>query len=177
MMRYRSLSRAKAVDEESLGCNGEAMSWDVPNRSWQFAIGDDSPADLPAAWAAAARAVTRDLDCRRHGRPITFTNVMWRFVVSGESVALGFEASGETDVGAYHRCMNYRLETSAPQALVWLAGDVQYELAGYEFVQWPIAGHRILDPRIVDDQAVWVEPSTNAITAPIGELRAAPDEI
>ena len=98
---------------------------------------------------------------------------MWRFAVSDEWVALGFEAPRDAEVGAYQRCLSYRLETSAAQALVWLAGDVQYELAGYEFVQWPIAGQRILDPRIVNDQAVWVEPSTNTVTAPIGELCAA----
>jgi hypothetical protein len=102
---------------------------------------------------------------------------MWRFAVSDEWVALGFEAPRDAEVGAYQRCLSYRLETSAAQALVWLAGDVQYELAGYEFVQWPIAGQRILDPRIVDDQAVWVEPSTNTVTAPIGELCAAPEDI
>jgi hypothetical protein len=167
----------KAVDVESVGCDGEAMSWDAPERCWRFAIGDEPPADLPAAWATATSAVTRDLDCRRHGRPITLANVMWRFVVSGESIAVGFETPGDADVGAYQRCLSYRLETSAVQALVWLANDVQYELAGYEFVQWPIVGQRVLDPRIVDDQAVWVEPSTNAITAPIGELWAIPDHI
>jgi hypothetical protein len=149
------------------------MAWDAPDRCWRFAIGDDPPADLPTAWATAARAVTRDLDCRRHGRPITFANVGWRFVVSGEWVAVGFEAPGDADVSAYRRCLSYRLETSTAQALVWLAEDVQYELAGYEFVQWPIAGQRMLDPRILDNLAVWVEPSSNTVTAPIGELCAA----
>jgi hypothetical protein len=153
------------------------MSWDVPDRSWRFAIDGDPPADLPTTWAIATRAVTRDLDCRRHGRPITFANVLWCFVVSDEWLALGFETGGEADVGAYRRCLSYRLETSATQALVWLAHDVQYELAGYEFVQWPVAGQHILDPRIVDDRAVWVEPATNTVTAPIGELCAAPDPL
>lgn len=91
-------------------------------------------------------------------------------MVAGEWVALGFETSGVADVNEYQRCMGYLLETSPAQAMVWLAQDVQDELTGNEFVQWPIAGQRILDPRIVDDHAVWVEPSTNAIAAPIGEL-------
>jgi hypothetical protein len=151
------------------------MAWDAPDRCWRFAIDDDPPADLPAAWATATRAVTRDLDCRRHGRPITFANVKWSFVVSDEWVALGFEAPRHADVGSYQRCLSYLLETSPAQALVWLAHDVQYELTGYEFVQWPVAGQRILDPRIVDDHAVWVEPTTNTVTAPIGELCAALD--
>jgi hypothetical protein len=114
------------------------------------------------------------LDCRRHGRPITFVNVEWRFVVSDQWVAVGFEAPDYADIGAYQRCMSYRLEASAAQAVVWLADDVQYELAGYEFVQWPIAGQRILHPRLVDDYAVWVEPSTNTVTVPIGELCTVP---
>jgi hypothetical protein len=153
------------------------MSWDVPDRSWQFAIDGAPPADLPAAWATATRAVTRDLACRRYGRPITFANVLWRFVVSDDWVALGFETRGDADVGAYQRCLSYRLETSPTQALAWLADDVQYELTGYEFVQWPIAGQRILSPRIVDNRAVWVEPATNTVTAPIGGLCAAPDHL
>ena len=87
---------------------------------------------------------------------------------------VGFEANDDADVGGYQRCQSYRLETSAAQALVWLADDVQEQLNGQEFVQWPIAGQHVLAPRIIDGQAVWVEPSTNAVTAPIGELFAAP---
>jgi hypothetical protein len=114
--------------------------------------------------------VTRDLDCRRHGRPITFANVGWCFVVSDEWLAVGFEAPSDAGLGAYQRCLSYRLETSAAHATVWLADDVQYELAGYEFVQWPIAGRRILDACIVDDHAVWVDPTTDTVTASIGQL-------
>jgi hypothetical protein len=147
------------------------MLWESPDRCWRFAIDTDPPADLPDAWATATRAVTRDLHCRRHGRPITLTNMMWRFAVSEEWVALGFEGA---DVGTYQRCLGYRLETSPEQALVWLADDVQYELTGYEFVQWPIAGQRILEPRIIDNHAVWVDPRTNTVTAPIGELCTTP---
>ena len=38
-------------------------------------MGQNPPADLPDAWAVASRAVARDLDCRRYGRPISFANV------------------------------------------------------------------------------------------------------
>jgi len=102
---------------------------------------------------------------------------MWRFVVSDEWVALGFQVPGDADVGAYQRCLSYRLETSPSQASVWLAHDVQYQLAGYEFVQWPIAGQRVLDPRIIEDRAVWVEPGTDIVAASIGELCAARDDL
>lgn len=146
------------------------MAWDVPDRTWRFALGGDPPPDLPEAWAVAVHAVTRDLDCRRHGRPITFRSVEWCFLVSDEWIALGFDGVGDADVSGYRRCLSYRLETSPAQASVWLAGDVQYTLAGSEWVQWPIAGQRMLDPRIVDDHAVWVEPRTDTVAARIGEL-------
>lgn len=153
------------------------MSWDAPDRYWRFAFGEDPPADLRPAWAIATRAVTRDLGCRRHGRPISFTKVGWCFVVSDGWVAVGFEAFGDADVGGYQRCLSYRLETFPAQAMVWLAGDVQEQLTGHEFVQWPIAGQHVLAPRIIDDQAVWVELSTNTFTSPIGELYAAPEHV
>ena len=139
--------------------------------SWS---GDDPPGDLPAAWASATRAVTRDLGCRQHGRSIGFDNVMWKIAADDGSVCVGFALADDADVGAYQRCNSYRLDTTAAQATVWMADDVQYELTGYEFVQWPIAGRRILVPQIIDDQATWVDPKTDAVIAPIGELCQAP---
>ena len=88
---------------------------------------------------------------------------------------MGYALAGDAEVGAYQRCNSYLLDTTAAQATVWEADDVQYELAGYEFEQWPNAGRRILAPRIIDDQATWVDPQTAAIIAPIGELCRAPD--
>jgi len=41
-------------------------------------------------------------------------------------------------------------------------------------VQWPIAGRSIVVPQIIDDQAMWVEPKTDAGIAAIGELCQAP---
>lgn len=82
--------------------------------------------------------MTHDLDCRQHGRLVSSTKVGWCFLVSdGEWIAVGFEANDDADVGGYQRCQSYRLETSAAQALVWLADDVQEQLNGQEFVQWP----------------------------------------
>jgi hypothetical protein len=74
------------------------MSWEIPDRSWQFRVGDDPPKDLPTAWASASRAVTRDLSCRRHGRPVTFDNVMWRIVTAYGAVAVGFTVTGDAAV-------------------------------------------------------------------------------
>ncbi len=150
------------------------MSWDVPERRWEFPIGEDPPSDLPAAWASASRAVTRDLGCRLHGRRISFHNVFWTILTDNGSVCVGFELAGDADVSPYRRCLEYRLDTTTAQATVWMADDVQYELGGYEFVQWPIAGQHTLIARIIDDQAVWVDPKTGAVISPIGQLCRAP---
>lgn len=147
------------------------MVWDKPpDRSWRFPVDGDPPDDLPVAWATAARAVSRDLQCRRHGRTVTFNNVTWSFAVSEGWIALGFETPVGADIGCYQSCSGSELDTSPAQATVWLAQNIQDELTGGEFVQWPTAGQRILDPRIVDDHAVWVEPRANSVVAPIGEL-------
>jgi hypothetical protein len=55
-----------------------------------------------------------------------------------ELAALG--GAGDADIRAHRRCRGYRLHTTAAQASVWMADEVQDELAGYEFMQWPIAG-------------------------------------
>jgi hypothetical protein len=150
------------------------MSWDAPERRWEFPIGENPPSDLPAAWASASRAVTRDLGCRLHGRRISFHNVLWTILTDNGSVCVGFELAGDADVSAYRRCLEYRLDTTTAQATVWMADDVQYELGGYELVQWPIAGQHTLIARIIDDQAVWMEPKTGAVISPIGQLCQAP---
>jgi hypothetical protein len=163
-----------AIDVDGLGVQGSTMSWDAPERRWEFPIGENPPSDLPAAWASASRAVTRDLGCRLHGRRISFHNVLWTILTDNGSVCVGFELAGDADVSAYRRCLEYRLDTTTAQATVWMADDVQYELGGYELVQWPIAGQHTLIARIIDDQAVWMEPKTGAVISPIGQLCQAP---
>lgn len=158
------------VDVGGQVCNGRCMSRDTPELCWQFLVGDDPPSDLPAAWASATHAVTHDLGCRRHGQRIGFDNVMWKIAAHEGFVWVGFALAGDADVGAYQRCNSYRLETTAAQATVWLADDVQYELTGYEFVQWPSEGRRILAPRLIDGQATWVEPETDTVIGLIGAL-------
>jgi len=76
---------------------------------------------------------------------------------------------GDADVGAYARSGDFSLDATEGQATVWLAGDVQYELTGYEFVEWPCAGRHLLFPRIVDNRASWVDPTTEAVLAPMIE--------
>jgi hypothetical protein len=151
------------------------MSWETPDQSWQFMIGDDPPGDLPAEWAAASQAVTRDLNCRRYGRPVTLRNVMWRFLAADGFVCVGFALAGDADVGAYERCKSYRLHTTTAQATVWMADDIQEELAGYEYVQWPIAGNHILSAEIVGNRASWINPTNDTTVSLIGKLCEMPD--
>lgn len=146
------------------------MSWDAPDLCWQFSVGNEPPDDLPVAWASATRAVAGDLGCRRNGRRIGFDNVMWKIASDNGWVCVGFALGGDADANAYQRCNSFRLDTTVAQATVWLADDVQSELAGYEFVQWPIAGTRVLVPLIIDNHATWVDPKTDAVIAPIGAL-------
>ncbi|MGS2811062.1 hypothetical protein [Nocardia sp. MW-W600-9] len=46
----------------------------------------------------------------------------------------------------------------------------QTELGGYEFVQWPSRGGRVLRAREIDQAPVWLDPRTARMFAPIGEL-------
>jgi hypothetical protein len=57
----------------------------------------------------------------------------------------------------------------AGQATVWLAGAMQDELAGSEFVQWPIDGHRLLIPEFRNGLAFWVDSTARIVTG-IGDL-------
>lgn len=149
------------------------MSWEHPDRRWEFPVGEDPSSDLPDAWATATAAVTCDLACLRHGRRISLTNLNWCLLTSGEWIAVGFGVTGATDVGAFQRCQSYRLHTTPAQATVWLADTVQEHLAGYEFVQWPIAEPRLLTATFTDDRALWVDTGSDTVAAPIGSLCTA----
>jgi hypothetical protein len=85
-----------------------------------------------------------------------------------ELAALG--GAGDADIRAHRRCRGYRLHTTAAQASVWMADEVQDELTGYEFMQWPIAGRHLLRPQLVDDQVSWLGPTTDTVIASIGDL-------
>jgi len=65
----------------------------------------------------------------------------------------------DADLGGFSIGRNYALETTPPQTMVWVASAVQDELAGFEFVQWPSDGWRLLTPEVRGGEAVWVDPS------------------
>jgi hypothetical protein len=130
------------------------------------------PDDVPSQWAIAIAAVCRDLQCRRHGRMISFIDIAWELTVDTDGrMLIGLtRLSDDADLSGFTRGRGYAVDATSGQATVWIAEAIQDELAGYEFVQWPIAGHRLLDPTLSDGQALWVDPSTNTVVAPIGSL-------
>ncbi|ORB34700.1 hypothetical protein BST41_30370 [Mycolicibacterium porcinum] len=126
---------------------------------------------MPAEWAAAVAAVTRDLGCRRNGRAVSLESVEWTLAVfSDGSVAIGFATTADdADLSAFSVGRGFALEATCAQAMVWVASVVQDELAGYEFVQWPSDGSRLYAPDLIDGTAVWVDHAGRVI-APIGAL-------
>lgn len=141
------------------------------DRSWRVPLAGRAPTDVPDEWARALAAVAVDLRCRRQGRAITFDGVQWELTVSAEWVSIGMATlTNDSDLGGFSIGRNYALETTPEQATVWVAEVVQEELAGYEFVQWPSDGWRLLAPELRDTEAVWVDPSTGGVV--LGHRRA-----
>lgn len=89
---------------------------------------------------------------------------------SDGSVAIGLATlTDDADLGAFSAGRGFALETTSAQAMVWVASALQDELAGYEFVQWPSEGSRLLVPDLRDSTAVWVD-HTGRKVARIGAL-------
>jgi hypothetical protein len=143
---------------------------------WHVPVGGPAPAEVPAQWASALAAVSQDLQCRRHGRTISFDAVAWELTAHADgTVYIGMARLGDgCDLYGFARGMNYTLDTTAAQAAVWIAEVIQDELAGYEFVQWPVDGQRIFVPALRDDAAVWVRPATKDVVCRIGGLCSHP---
>lgn len=139
---------------------------------WRFSMpAEDVPDDVPEQWTAAFSAVARDLRYRRYGRSISFAHVGWELRVSGDfSVEIGIVGGAGADIGGCLVGQGFMLDASVAQATVWVASTVQDDLSGYEFVQWPSDGWRLLSPGLRDGVAVWVDSSTTEVVAEIGTL-------
>lgn len=107
---------------------------------------------------------------------MSFDGVEWTLTVfSNRSVAVGMRTLADgADLGAFSAGRGFVLETTPAQAMVWVASVVQDELAGYEFVQWPSDGRRLLTPDLRGGQAVWVDRG-DRVVAPIGALCDEPE--
>jgi hypothetical protein len=130
------------------------------------------PKDLPSPWATAVAAVSRDIRYRRHGREIDVELLVWELTINANgSMYIGMAITSEpADLPSFAGGSGLPVDASAAQATVGVAETTQDELTGYEFVQWPIDGQRLLAPKIQNGEAVWVNTSTHTIVSPIGEL-------
>jgi hypothetical protein len=145
------------------------------DRRWRIPPDGHAQDDVPDQWVAGVEAVGRDLGCRRYGRAVSFEGVEWELtVMSGGWVSIGMVTlADDADLYQFSIGRGYALETTPAQAMVWIAEVVQDELAGYEFVQWPSDGWRLLTPELRNGEAVWVDPSTDNVVSQIGALCVA----
>lgn len=143
---------------------------------WRFTVPDAGPdwhehpgVEVPESWLRAVLAVARDLRCLRHGRDVRVDRLMRELTVTGDySVGIGWHTSG--GVGGFASSAGLSMDAPWTESAVWVADTVQTELAGYEFVQWPMWGRHPLTPRASETGPVWVDPHTDGVVAAIGDL-------
>jgi hypothetical protein len=110
-------------------------------------LGAVAPDDLPAQWASAIAAVTHDLGHRRRGRTLDVDHVVWDLAADDDGfmyIGVASPPDGDVALAPFGRGAGFTVDATAAQAAVWIAETVQDELAGYEFVQWPVHGPRLL---------------------------------
>jgi hypothetical protein len=93
--------------------------------------------------------VSRDIRYRRHGREIDVELLVWELTVNASgSMYIGMAITSEpaADLPSFAGGSGLLVDASAAQATVGVAEKTQDELTGYEFVQWPIDGQRLLAP-------------------------------
>jgi len=94
---------------------------------------------------------------------------VWELAVTGDdTITIGWGTTAH--VGGFRVGEGTPVASSAAAAAVAVADIVQTELGGYEFVQWPSKGGRVLRAREIDRAPVWLDPRTERVIAPIGEL-------
>lgn len=152
------------------------MTSAAPIRRWHIPTDEQPPDDLPAQWASAIAAISHDVRYRRHGRTVSFDHVAWALTADADgSMHIGMAtSSNDADLAAFSRGAGFTVDTNSAQATVWIAETIQDELAGYEFVQWPMDGQRLLTPALRNGQALWMDSSTDTAVAPIGSLDSEP---
>ncbi|MBA8962924.1 hypothetical protein ACVH9Z_40520 [Rhodococcus opacus] len=150
--------------------------WNQDSLVWHFglfdggpAIGSDHDVEAPQVWVRALEAVARDLRCLRYGRDVRLGGLVWELAVNGDyAVTIGWQ--GVHGISGFSRCDGLSMDVPFAEAAVWVADTVQSDLAGYDFVQWPSQGQRMLLPRKRDDGPVWIDTPTDDTVAAIGEL-------
>ncbi|WP_278265806.1 hypothetical protein [Nocardia sp. AG03] len=128
--------------------------------------------DPPAAWVDAITAVATDLRVLRYGRDIDPDRLVWELAVTGaDTVMIGWRPAAH-GVGGFRVGEGTPVAAAFAVAAVAVADIAQTELGGYEFVQWPSRGGRVLRACEVAGTPLWLDPRTQRVIAPIGALRA-----
>ncbi|WP_241962050.1 hypothetical protein [Rhodococcus opacus] len=98
-------------------------------------------------------------------------SLVWRFAMTDGGPDF-YETPGQYAVTTGWRglCHGVPMDAPYPQATVWGADTAQGELTGYEFIQWPLRGRHILNPRLRQEEPVRVDAHTDTAVADIGEL-------
>jgi hypothetical protein len=107
---------------------------------------------------------------------ISFDHVAWALTANTDGcMHIGIATSSDSaDLSPFLRGAGFAVDATAAQAAVWLATTIQDELAGYESIQWPIHGQRLLAPVLKNAEAIWMDSATNTAVAPIGCLGGEP---
>ncbi|TSD93659.1 hypothetical protein FOS14_22660 [Skermania sp. ID1734] len=149
----------------------DQLVWHIPMFD-KASTPDGNPTfDPPAAWVRALEAVAHDLRYLRYGRNVRIDRLTWEFGIdTNYSVHIGWD--GRDGIGGFGLCEGLSMDAPFAEAAVWVAETVQWDLAGYEFVQWPSRGHHLLIPRLRAGTAVWINPHADVTVARVGELSA-----
>lgn len=141
---------------------------------WRFTMSESGPdiyespgIEVPAVWVEALAAVARDLRCLRYGRDVRVDRLMWRLSINSDYVVtIGWQGAG---IGKFSHCNGLSMDAPFGEVAVWVADTLQEELAGNEFIQWPLRGQYMLVARLQEEGPIWVDPLTG-LTVTIGEL-------
>lgn len=147
----------------------DSLVWRLPMYAGTIGPEGNPAFEPPVAWTRALEAVARDLECLRFGREVNLRPLVWEFEITPQyCVIIGW--AGAKGTGGFGRGDGMSMDSTYPDAAVWVAETVQTELAGYEFVQWPSHGKHLLKPSADADGARWIDPHDNTVVADIGSL-------
>ncbi|UOG20182.1 hypothetical protein MTX80_13190 [Gordonia amicalis] len=115
---------------------------------------------VPQSLSSAVAAIERDLGCWVSKKPLPdFSGYEWDILVVGEFglAHVQLRRWDESGWGGYLRTEN-PLDRDLPtaQATAFLADELQGDLTGNAWIDWPSAGWDILHATVVDGTAVWV---------------------
>lgn len=171
--RVGDLREAPALDSDY------PMTSDYPFRvvaSWTRRWGTDlwlGPSELPSNWSSAVTAVENDLRCWVRKKPLPdFADHTWEVLITEfGGVKVQLRRHGLRGWNGDLMTVNPEsVDLSTARATVHLADEVQGDLTGNAWIDWPSAGWDVLVPTVVDGIAMWVKKRDCRPIARIGRL-------